>query len=182
MVLHAALAALLTRLGAGSDVPVGTVVAGRSDPALDDLVGFFINTLVLRADTGGNPSFAELLGRVRDVDLAAFDHQDVPFDRLVEELNPSRADHHPLFQTMLVLQNNDGATLEFAGTRCVPEPVWNTTAKFDLTFGFAETADGLTGNLEFDTDLFDRQTALALIATAHQTAHGGSRRSRDAHR
>ncbi|HEX9336880.1 MAG TPA: condensation domain-containing protein, partial [Pseudonocardiaceae bacterium] len=164
MVLHAALAALLTRLGAGFDVPIGTVVAGRSDPALDDLVGFFVNTLVLRADTGGDPTFVELLRRVRNVDLAAMDNADLPFDRLVEELNPDRAEHHPLFQTMLVLQNNDGATLSFGDAACVPEPVWNVTAKFDLTFGLTETADGLTGHLEFDTDLFDVDTARAIAA------------------
>ncbi|MFF2545588.1 amino acid adenylation domain-containing protein [Kitasatospora sp. NPDC058063] len=166
MVLHAALAALLSRLGAGTDVPIGTVVAGRSDQALDDVVGFFVNTLVLRTDVSGEPTFGELLGRVRDTDLAAFTNQDLPFERLVEELNPVRSlGRHPLFQVMLVLQNNDEGSLELPGLVAQPESFGTPPAKFDLNLTCVENRDGsnapagITAVLQFATDLFDRGTA-----------------------
>ncbi|WP_262844593.1 non-ribosomal peptide synthase/polyketide synthase, partial [Sphaerisporangium corydalis] len=165
MVVQAGLAALLTRLGAGTDIPIGTPIAGRTDDALDDLVGFFLNTLVLRTDTGGRPTFRELVGRVRATDLAAFEHQDLPFERLVEALNPVRsATHHPLFQTMLVL-NNDGAfDLPMPGVTATPEPAGTLTAKFDLLFTFEErraedgSPAGMAGAIEYSTDLFDAET------------------------
>ncbi|NUS59015.1 MAG: amino acid adenylation domain-containing protein, partial [Streptomycetaceae bacterium] len=170
MVLNAALAALFTRLGAGTDIPIGTPIAGRTDAALDDLVGFFINTVVLRADTSGDPTFGELLDRVRETALGAYAHQDVPFDQVVEAVNPARsAAHHPLFQTMLALQNAPSGDFALAGVAAETVLVGTGTAKFDLFWNLTEhdrgtEAGGLAGVLEFRTDLFTRAGAEALAA------------------
>ncbi|AZS73315.1 non-ribosomal peptide synthetase [Streptomyces lydicus] len=171
MVFQAAVAALLSRLGAGTDIPVGTAVAGRTDDALDDLVGFFVNTLVLRTDVSGDPTFRELLARVRDSDLAAYAHQDVPFERVVEAVNPARTlSHTPLFQTMLTSQNTPDHGAATGGLDAVAEEVPRRTARFDLSFHTWEqqAADGswagVDGLLEYATDLFDEATAEALVA------------------
>ena len=169
MVLHGALAVLLSRLGAGTDIPLGSPIAGRTDDALDDLVGFFVNTLVLRTDTSGNPSFRQLLARVRAFDLAAYSHQDLPFERLVEILNPVRSTaHHPLFQVMLALQNTADDSLGLHGLTVAPQPFGFKIAKFDLSFGFTEqhtaagTPGGLTAEIEYACDLFERATVESL--------------------
>ncbi|MFE5587059.1 amino acid adenylation domain-containing protein, partial [Kitasatospora sp. NPDC056531] len=169
MVLQAGLAALYTRLGAGTDIAIGSPIAGRTDEALDDLVGFFVNTLVLRTDTSGDPSFAELLERVRETALSAYAHQDVPFEQLVEVLNPSRSlSHHPLFQTILALQNAPMGELGLPGLRASTFAVPTGTAKFDLGFNLSErfgpdgSPAGIVGAVEYATDLFDRSTVDAL--------------------
>ncbi|WP_159074432.1 non-ribosomal peptide synthetase, partial [Streptomyces dioscori] len=171
MVAQAALAGLLTRLGAGTDIPIGSPVAGRTDEALDDVVGFFVNTLVLRTDTSGDPTFEELLSRVRTTALSAYTNQDVPFERLVEILSPTRSlAHHPLFQIMLVLQNTTEASVELPGATVSREQVAGRGSRFDLTFGLRETrgADGaprgITVQLEYSSDLYDPATAEALLS------------------
>jgi len=166
MVLHAAQAALLTRLGAGSDVPIGTPVAGRLDDDLVGLVGFFVNMLVLRGDTSGNPTFRELVARVRETDLAAFDHQDVPFERLVELLSPVRSlARQPLFQVLLVLQNNQAVEYSLPGLEVSTVDVETGSAKFDLSFELAEAPGlgGLAGRVEYRSELFDRATVESIV-------------------
>ncbi|WP_435404969.1 amino acid adenylation domain-containing protein [Mycolicibacterium chitae] len=169
MVMQAALAVLLGNLSATNDVAIGIATAGRTDPALDDLVGFFVNTLVLRVDLGGDPTVGELLGQVRQRSLAAFEHQDVPFEALVERVNPTRSlTHHPLVQTMLTWRNLPGQSVDTSAeqlpmgdVQVTPLTSETLTARMDLVFSLAErfTTDGepagIDGSVEFRTDVFD---------------------------
>lgn len=165
MTVQAGLAALLTRHGCGTDIPLGTPVAGRDDDATAGLVGFFTNTVVLRTDTSGDPAFGDLLDRVRTTTLAAYEHGTLPFDHLVEALNPPRSlSRHPLFQVMLAWQSiADGPVSLGPDTTARLTAVPSGTAKFDLTLNAGELpGGGIGGFLEFRTDLFDRSTAQAL--------------------
>ncbi|MFI6824196.1 amino acid adenylation domain-containing protein, partial [Micromonospora sp. NPDC050187] len=161
MVVQAAIATLLTRLGAGTDIPLGTVVAGRTDDTLDHLIGFFVNTLVLRTDTTGDPTFTQLLHRVRDTDLTAYDHQDLPFERLVTHLQPARSlGRHPLFQIALSRADRTPSATPLPGLDCTPEPTRLAIAKFDLEFTVMdEPVDGdLDIAIGYARDLFVQET------------------------
>ncbi len=169
MIVQAALAVLLSKLGAGDDIPVGTGVAGRSDVALDDLIGFFINALVLRTDVSGDPEFTVLLERVREFWLGALDRQDVPFERLVEALAPERSlTRHALFQVNLTVQNNAPAVLDLPGVSAAWMTGGSATSRFDLEVGLSETWDerglpaGLDGMVVVPADLFDPESARAI--------------------
>ena len=170
MVLQAALAGLLHRLGAGDDIAIGTPVAGRSDHALDELIGCFVNALVLRTDLSGQPSLRELIARVRSTNLAAYANQELPYDRIVELLRPGRSGANlPLFQVMLGFQQGSSRlSFSLPGLSITPQPVAVDTAKFDLSFILDEQrgADGLpggiAGGIQYSTDLFDRGTVEAI--------------------
>ncbi|MEU4118568.1 amino acid adenylation domain-containing protein [Kitasatospora sp. NPDC028055] len=165
MAVQAGLAALLTRHGCGTDIPVGTPLAGREDERTAALVGYFVNSAVLRTDTAGDPSFRELLRRVRATVLAAHEHADLPFDRLVEELNPARSlARHPLFQVMLAWQSRaDEPVVLGGGLTAEIAAIPSGTAKFDLTLNAGERpGGGIGGFLEYRTDLFEPATATAL--------------------
>ncbi|WP_432422377.1 amino acid adenylation domain-containing protein [Rhodococcus opacus] len=162
MVVHAALAVLLARLSGATDIAIGSPIAGRGDAALDDLVGMFVNTLVLRAQYEPGESFAELLGRMRDADLEAFSRADVPFERLVEKLNPIRSQSFsPLFQVMLAFQNFSRPVVELPGLTVSPVEVDRQAVQFDLSMTVGESADGgggFVGRLSYATDVFDGAT------------------------
>ncbi|MGV9743694.1 amino acid adenylation domain-containing protein [Rhodococcus zopfii] len=164
MVLHAALAVLLARVSGADDITVGTPVAGRGEANLDDVVGMFVNTLPLRTRVAAGDSFAEVLGRVRGTDLAAYAHADLPFERLAEALAPSRAtSHHPLFQTVLALEVPRPATVSLPGLGIEVLPVDFGIAKFDLEFAVTEHEQYATVALTYARDLFDDTTAAALL-------------------
>ncbi|MBF6247748.1 AMP-binding protein, partial [Nocardia elegans] len=161
MVLHAALATLLARLSASSDIAVGTPIAGRSDPALDELVGMFVNTLVLRTEIAPAAGFEQVLDAVRETDLNAFANADVPFERLVEVVNPERSTaRHPLFQVMLSYDRTPDLALELPGVTAEVLPLDSAVAKFDLHLEVHDTAadSALDAEFVYATDVFDHAT------------------------
>jgi amino acid adenylation domain-containing protein len=159
MTLLAAFQTLLMRSTDQEDIIVGTPVAGRSRPETETLIGLFINTLVMRTDLSGNPTFRELLGRVRNVVLSAFEHQDLPFGKLVAELQPQRdLSHPPVFQVMMVMQNAPTPNLRLPGLVLTSVEIDSGVSKLDLTLEVKETEDGLTCRFEYNTDLFESAT------------------------
>src|SRR6185312_1107764 len=165
MVVLAGFQALLSRLSGQEDVSVGSPVAGRTRIETEPLIGFFVNTLVLRADLSRDPTFAELVGQVRETVLEAHAHQDVPFEKLVEELRPERSlSYTPLFQAMLVLQNMSQSGAGGVGLGLQPLGSENRTSKFELSLDLMETPRGLRGEVEYSTDLFDGTTMMRLLA------------------
>ncbi len=164
MTLLGAFQVLLSRYAGTDDVVVGSPIAGRTRRETEDLIGFFLNTLVLRADLSGDPTFGELLRRVRAATLGAYEHQDVPFERLVEELAPQRnLSHAPLFQVMFALRGAEVPEGGLPGVEMEALGAEGGTSKFDLTLSMAAHADGLAAGLEYNTDLFDRGTVRRML-------------------
>jgi amino acid adenylation domain-containing protein/non-ribosomal peptide synthase protein (TIGR01720 family) len=159
MLLFAAFDILLSRYSGSDDIVVGTPIAGRNRSEIEGLIGFFVNTLVLRTDLSGNPRFMELLERVRRAAMAAYDHQDLPFEKLVEELQPEREiSHPPIFQVLFVLQESLAEHIRFEGMEVTPLDFELGTAKFDLSMFLVDLPDGLTASIEYNTDLFEATT------------------------
>ena len=164
MVLAAGFAALLGRLSGQEDFGLAVPVAGRTRTELEALIGFFVNTLVLRADLAGDPTFAELLARTRETVFAAFSHQDLPFERLVEEVGARRDPaRQPLAQALIVLQNTPREPLVLPGLTLTPEEVENRTAQLDLSLNLARDEEGLAAGLVVNRDLFDPATAARML-------------------
>ena len=176
MTLLAAFQTLLARYTGQDDIAVGSPIAGRNRAEFEGLIGVFVNTLVMRSDLSGDPTFRELLGRVREVALGAYAHQELPFERLVEKLAPvRRLNHSPLFQVMFILQNAPKQALELSAISLEPLEVDSGTSKFDLTLFMSEGPDGLRGELEYNTGLFEAGTIRQML-WALGGAPGGHRR------
>ncbi len=164
MTVLAAWQVLLARHSGQTDFPVGAPIAGRTQRATEDLIGFFVNTLVLRADLAGNPSFQALLGRVRAVCLAAYAHQELPFEQIVEALAPVRdLGRQPLIQVVFALQNAPLGSVALPNLTLEPLGIVSSTTKFDLSLELEETPDGLVGSLQYSTDLFDATTIARML-------------------
>src|SRR5688500_16529884 len=155
MSLLAGFQVLLARYSGQTDIAVGTPIAGRNRREVEGLIGFFVNTLVMRVDLGGNPSVAELLARVREAALGAYAHQDVPFEKLVEELQPDRSlSHQPLFQVMFNFLSIPEIELQLQGLNLTALNVETGSTKFDLSLNLSESKRGLIGTIQYKTSLF----------------------------
>jgi amino acid adenylation domain-containing protein len=164
MTLLAVFEVLLWRYTGETDILVGTPLANRTRAETEPLIGFFVNTLVLRTDLSGNPGFRQLVGRVREVCLSGYAHQEVPFEKVVEAVQPVRSlSHTPLFQVMFALQNAPLPALELKGLTLVAAEIINDTSRFDVTLSLEEHAEGLSGSLEFNSDLFDALTMKRML-------------------
>ncbi|MBN3951852.1 MAG: amino acid adenylation domain-containing protein [Nostoc sp. NMS7] len=164
MTMLAAFQTLLYRYTQQEDITVGSPIANRNRSELEGLIGFFVNSLVLRTDFSGNPTFRELLNRVREVTLGAYSHQDLPFEKLVEELHPERdLSYHPFFQVVFSLQNTPIETLELPGLTLSVFEFDTKTAKLDLEFHLWQDLDSLKGQMVYSTDLFDDTTITRML-------------------
>jgi amino acid adenylation domain-containing protein len=173
MTLLAAFNVLLHRYTHQEDIAVGTPIAQRNHAEVEQLIGFFVNTLVMRTQCSEEPTFRELLRKVKETSLSAYAHQDVPFEKLVEELHPERSlSHSPLFQVMFDLQNAPMQPMHLENLRLTPLPFEPGTAKFDLTLTLNETTNGLDGALEYSTDLFDETTVRQMVESFKTILHG----------
>lgn len=173
MTLLAAFKVLLYRYTGTEDIVIGSPIANRDRSEIEGLIGFFANTLVLRTNLSDNPTFRQLLGRVREVTLGAYDSQDLPFDLLVEELKPQRdLSHTPLFQVMFVLQHAPISAVELSGLTLQAMQSETSTAKFDLTLLMEETESGIRGALEYNADLFDAATIVRMAEHLHSLLAG----------
>ena len=165
MLLLGAWQVLLSRYTGAEDIVVGTPIANRQRGEVEGLIGYFVNALALRTDLNGDPTFRELLRRVREVALGAYLHQDVPFEKLVEELQPERAlSHSPIFQVVFVLQNAPLGGLDLPGVSLEMLPADNATAKFDLTLNLQEAGEVIGGSLGYSTDLFEAETISRMVS------------------
>ncbi len=164
MTLLAAFGTVLHRYTGQEDIFIGSPIAGRNQVETEGLIGFFVNTIAIRTNLAGNPSFRELLSQVREVTLGAYAHQDLPFEKLVEELHPERdMSHSPLFQVMFAFHNTPSELWELPGLTITPLEVHNGTAKFELTLDLTETSEGIKGGIEYNTDLFDATTIARML-------------------
>jgi non-ribosomal peptide synthetase component F/NRPS condensation-like uncharacterized protein/acyl carrier protein len=173
MTLLAAYQTLLHRYSGQADIAVGTPIAGRMRKETENLIGFFVNTLVMRTKLGGNPGFREVLRQVKEATLGAYAHQDVPFEKLVDELQPDRSSGRtPLFQVMFALQNAPVSALDLGATKLEPFRIQSTTAKFEFVFSLGEVGEELVGVMEYNTDLYERETAEGMMERYEELLRG----------